>query len=100
MREGVMNIALSTKWINAILSGPLPPNFYLEIRALTPGGKRTQFTYIPIQEFFAAAVANNAALESTIENVVSAMIDTAVQTKIDEAIMAGNLGNSLSSTNW
>lgn len=88
-----MNNALLTKWVNNTLVGPLPPNFYIEIRALTPGGKRTQFTYIPIQNFLlAAAGIEPADLEILVGSVVAA--------RIDELVANGSIGNDLISTNW
>lgn len=46
-----MRLLLSTTWLQNLFTGSVPPDFYLEIRGITPGGKRTQFSYIGIQDF-------------------------------------------------
>lgn len=88
-----MDVALTTKWISNILDGTLPEDFYIEIRGLTPGGKRTQFTYVSIQEFFLAA----SGLEpAEFEVLVNTLINASIATKQ----AAGEFGNDLASANW
>lgn len=88
-----MDIALSTRWHSNIHTEMIPLNFFVEIRALTPGGKRTQFTYLPMQTLIDRALGID-------QEALAIQIEAAVTEKVADLVDSGELGTTLASENW